>query len=224
MNISSDFTDIPLAEADPYLCKFSLIHHEKNRYTDVLAPDATLVALSSGDYINANFVTIDPLTSSKVIACQAPMPSTFYAFWLMCFEQKVDLIVMLTDFYEKGVLKCDLYFPSKLNPLAIYNECLSSPILVSYKSHRNVNVEISEMVFDVSFDGVVREICHLHYRGWIDRSTPEIESLKICLDFVYPFTPSSLVKQIRTERHGLVQTREQYKFIDSASRCVNVKN
>jgi len=58
----------------------------KNRYPDVLAYEQTLVPLSTGQYINANFTQTSPCTT--FISTQGPLPQTFDDFWQMvwvCF-------------------------------------------------------------------------------------------------------------------------------------------
>ncbi|CAG9817622.1 unnamed protein product [Phaedon cochleariae] len=80
----------------------------KNRYRDILPYDCSRVVLKnapSGDYINANFVTMSiPTTdtSNVYIATQGPLPSTAEDFWQMIFEEECDLIVMLTTIVERG--------------------------------------------------------------------------------------------------------------------------
>mmetsp|Transcript_22568 Transcript_22568/g.89290 ORF Transcript_22568/g.89290 Transcript_22568/m.89290 type:complete len:659 (+) Transcript_22568:182-2158(+) len=59
------------------------------------------------DYINANF-----LVDHKYICTQAPVPETLVDFWRMIWEQKVDLIVMLTRLEEGERLKAHRYWPT----------------------------------------------------------------------------------------------------------------
>ena len=64
------------------------------------------------DYINASYV--NPLRAwgdhHVYIATQAPMPSTFYAFWRVVWEHKSPAIIMVARERESGRLQCDDYW------------------------------------------------------------------------------------------------------------------
>ncbi|KAF7258559.1 hypothetical protein EG68_04283 [Paragonimus skrjabini miyazakii] len=88
----------------------------KNRYRDISPYDQTRVILQQGpgDYINASFVIMDfPKAGFTVnyIAAQGPLPCTYGSFWQMCWEQHVNVVVMLTAVSERGRVKCHQYWP-----------------------------------------------------------------------------------------------------------------
>lgn len=74
----------------------------KNRHQDVMPYDFNRVVLQSGkdDYINASYVEDLSPYCPRLIATQAPLSGTAADFWLMVYEQKVSLIVMLVSEQE----------------------------------------------------------------------------------------------------------------------------
>jgi protein tyrosine phosphatase len=81
--------------------------------------DASQEKKDKNDYINASHIaipavyTVSSSPSSCVnpwIATQGPLESTFSDFWSMVWDQKIGLIVMLTEIMEGGREKCGKYF------------------------------------------------------------------------------------------------------------------
>lgn len=74
----------------------------KNRHQDVMPYDCNRVLLRSGkdDYINGSFVEELSPYCPRLIATQAPLSGTAADFWLMVWEQKVSLVVMLVSEQE----------------------------------------------------------------------------------------------------------------------------
>src|SRR5690554_348199 len=88
----------------------------KNRYNNIWPFDRTRVKIlepedKGDDYINASFVK-SPLSRKSYIATQAPLPSTFLDFWTIVWEQRSQVIVMLTRQIEMGRVKCHQYWPT----------------------------------------------------------------------------------------------------------------
>lgn len=68
-------------------------------------------------YINASHVVMHlGNTRQHYIASQGPLANTAPDFWQMVFEQSVNLIVMVTDFYESNQQKCFEYLPLTHEP------------------------------------------------------------------------------------------------------------
>ncbi|CAJ0581740.1 unnamed protein product, partial [Mesorhabditis spiculigera] len=95
----------------------------KNRYNDICAFDDTRVKLKKldgvehSDYINANLIHgYDP--QKRFIAAQGPLPNTIDDFWRMCWEQGVEMIVMVANLTERHKQQCAKYWPDD-EPLSL---------------------------------------------------------------------------------------------------------
>ena len=66
------------------------------------------------NYVNASRIKFDKLKQT-FIACQAPLPASFKHFWQMVIEEKVEVIVMVTQLLEANKVKANQYWPDKDN-------------------------------------------------------------------------------------------------------------
>ena len=64
------------------------------------------------DYINASYIrmAVGP-EEFQYISCQGPLPATARAFWQMVWENKSDVVAMMTQEVERGRIKCHKYWP-----------------------------------------------------------------------------------------------------------------
>lgn len=83
---------------------------DANRYRDILAYDH---ALLPGPYLNAAFIPPFHPTSLSFIASQAPLPSTYTAFYTHIVKHGVRVLVNLTPLVEKGRTKAHQYWPDE---------------------------------------------------------------------------------------------------------------
>ena len=98
-----------------------------NRYPEFMTFEPSRVTLgkpedkdSIENYINANLIEI---RGKQAIATQAPLSkTTFYNFYRMLEQYNITKIFMLSNFIEKGKLKCDRYFPQTIDPEAKLTE------------------------------------------------------------------------------------------------------
>uniref|UniRef100_A0AAY4EZV9 Protein tyrosine phosphatase non-receptor type 13 n=1 Tax=Denticeps clupeoides TaxID=299321 RepID=A0AAY4EZV9_9TELE len=218
---------------------------KKNRYKNIVPFDTTRVILGiDGGYINANFIKM-PVKDEvfKYIACQGPLPTTLGDFWQMVWEQKSNVIAMMTQEVEGGKVKCQRYWPDRPRTAEMVDNRLQIT-LVKDQHLDNFVIRLIE-VKDIQ----VTRVTHLNYTGWPDHGTPtQPEQLLtfisymrhihqsgpiithcsagigrsgtlICIDVVLgliskdaDFDISDVVRTMRLQRQGMVQTEEQYIF------------
>uniref|UniRef100_A0AAY4EYJ5 Tyrosine-protein phosphatase non-receptor type 13 n=1 Tax=Denticeps clupeoides TaxID=299321 RepID=A0AAY4EYJ5_9TELE len=221
---------------------------KKNRYKNIVPFDTTRVILGiDGGYINANFIKM-PVKDEvfKYIACQGPLPTTLGDFWQMVWEQKSNVIAMMTQEVEGGKVKCQRYWPDRPRTAEMVDNRLQIT-LVKDQHLDNFVIRLIE-VKDIQTNEIQR-VTHLNYTGWPDHGTPtQPEQLLtfisymrhihqsgpiithcsagigrsgtlICIDVVLgliskdaDFDISDVVRTMRLQRQGMVQTEEQYIF------------
>ncbi|XP_060705544.1 receptor-type tyrosine-protein phosphatase H-like [Hemiscyllium ocellatum] len=145
----------------------------KNRYTNVLPYDASRVKLIAQpdsdilDYINANYMP-GYRSSKEFIAAQGPLPNTVPDFWQMVWEQKADVVVMLTSCTEGGRVKCEHYWPLDYTPCTYGNitVTVSSETILSDWTLRDFNIKQAG-------SSEKRSVSHFHFTAWPDHGVPK---------------------------------------------------
>uniref|UniRef100_A0A8C3TNQ7 Tyrosine-protein phosphatase non-receptor type 23 n=1 Tax=Catharus ustulatus TaxID=91951 RepID=A0A8C3TNQ7_CATUS len=142
----------------------------KNRHQDIMPYDRNRVVLRSGkdDYINASRVEDLSPYCPALIATQAPLLGTAADFWLMIYEQKVSVVVMLVSEQEldKKVLR---YFPSERGqPLA------QGPLTVVLTSLRVTPTHVERMLtLQYRDQSLKRTVAHLQFTSWPELGLPD---------------------------------------------------
>ncbi|CAG5121324.1 unnamed protein product [Candidula unifasciata] len=117
----------------------------------------------TNDFINANYI---PGYSSvrEYIATQGPLYSTIPDFWKMIWEQKCQMIIMLSDLTEGGKRKVDLYWPENLNEPINYGS-----VVVEMTNFSQLNTYIIRN-FKLIKGEETRKVIHFFLPGWPDYS------------------------------------------------------
>lgn len=144
-----------------------------NRYIDVKPYEKSRVKLNRSkntDYINANLVTV-PKAARQYILTQGPLPKTLGHFWLMTWEQKSNVIVMLNRVVEDFVDKCEQYWPDSVGQTNHYKEVKLDVTLV--KTQRTKHYIIREMKLHDEESNKSRMVLQFHYTVWPDHGEPD---------------------------------------------------
>ncbi|XP_044256980.1 tyrosine-protein phosphatase 99A isoform X3 [Tribolium madens] len=151
----------------------------KNRYLNIIAYDHSRVQLlqmpgqkKNIDYINANY--IDGFQWSKAyIGTQGPLPSTFDCFWRMVWEQRVNIIVMITNLVERGRRKCDMYWPKEGTETygVIQVKLVKEDIMATYTVR---TLQIKHLRIKKKKAAMAEKLVYqYHYTNWPDHGTPD---------------------------------------------------
>uniref|UniRef100_A0AAX7TBD1 Tyrosine-protein phosphatase non-receptor type 20 n=1 Tax=Astatotilapia calliptera TaxID=8154 RepID=A0AAX7TBD1_ASTCA len=221
---------------------------KKNRYKNIVPFDTTRVVLGKdGGYINANFINMSVKDENFMyIACQGPLPTTLGDFWQMVWEQKSNVIAMMTQEVEGGKVKCQRYWPDTPRTAEMVDDRLQIT-LIKDQHLDNFVIRVIEVKDVQTNENQI--VTHLNYTGWPDHGTPSqpeqlltfISYMRhvhqsgpiithcsagigrsgtlICIDVVLgliskdaDFDISDVVRNMRLQRQGMVQTEEQYIF------------
>ncbi|GAB6032745.1 hypothetical protein CHUAL_011614 [Chamberlinius hualienensis] len=149
----------------------------KNRYPDIKAYDQSRVKLkgvvgsSGSDYINANYVP-GYKNRKKYICAQGPLEKTVNDFWRMIWEQRVEVIAMVTGLEENGKIKCAKYWPDTGEHA--YGEIIVSKTEEFHYGDYSIRRFVVKIV--QSIDATVIEplaVTQLHYTAWRDFLAPD---------------------------------------------------
>ncbi|XP_055902453.1 tyrosine-protein phosphatase 99A isoform X2 [Eupeodes corollae] len=151
----------------------------KNRYLNITAYDHSRVHLhptpgqkKNLDYINANF--IDGYQKTRAfIGTQGPLPDTFDCFWRMIWEQRVAIIVMITNLVERGRRKCDMYWPKDgIETYGVIQVKLIEEEVMSTYTVRTLQIKHLKLKKKKQSNSE-KIVYQYHYTNWPDHGTPD---------------------------------------------------
>ncbi|XP_055884710.1 receptor-type tyrosine-protein phosphatase alpha-like [Biomphalaria glabrata] len=145
----------------------------KNRYKNICPYDHSRVHLATdpdkkdSDYINASYIR-GFKNEIKFIAAQGPQKATLNDFVKMLLEQKVDVVVMLTELVEDTKVKCERYWPEsdKMKAGQIKVKLGSTQVFADYTIR---NLELSKK------GGTTHSLTQIHFTSWPDKGVPSTQ-------------------------------------------------
>ncbi|XP_073818850.1 protein tyrosine phosphatase 99A isoform X3 [Musca autumnalis] len=152
---------------------------KKNRYLNITAYDHSRVHLhpipgqkKNLDYINANY--IDGYQKARAfIGTQGPLPDTFDCFWRMIWEQRVAIIVMITNLVERGRRKCDMYWPKEgVETYGVIQVKLVDEEVMAMYTVRTLQIKHLKLKKKKQCN-TEKIVYQYHYTNWPDHGTPD---------------------------------------------------
>ncbi|CAM5121048.1 unnamed protein product [Natator depressus] len=143
----------------------------KNRHQDIMPYDKNRIVLQSGkdDYINASKVEDLSSYCPTIIATQAPLVGTASDFWLMIYEQKVSLLVMLVSEQELEKQKVVRYFPLERG-----QPMVQGPITLILTSLKVAPTHVERMItLQFRDQSLKRTVIHLQFTAWPELGLPD---------------------------------------------------
>ncbi|XP_014382040.1 tyrosine-protein phosphatase non-receptor type 23 [Alligator sinensis] len=143
----------------------------KNRHQDIMPYDRNRVVLHSGkdDYINASRIEDLSPYCPAIIATQAPLVGTAADFWLMIYEQKVSVVVMLVSEQEIEKQKVVRYFPAERG-----QPMVQGPITLTLTSLKAAPTHVERMItLQFCDQSLKRTVIHLQFTSWPELGLPD---------------------------------------------------
>uniref|UniRef100_A0A8C2IQJ9 protein-tyrosine-phosphatase n=1 Tax=Cyprinus carpio TaxID=7962 RepID=A0A8C2IQJ9_CYPCA len=183
---------------------------KKNRYKDIVPFDHSRVKLSlitskhDADYINASFIK-GVLGSRAYIATQGPLPNTVLDFWRMLWEYNVQVIVMACREFEMGRVSRTLKQLHYVN-WPDHGVPDSIPAILELLQDMRIYQDHDEIPICIHCSagcGRTGALCAIDYTWNLLKRQMIPENFSIF----------ELVKDMRTQRPSVVQTKEQYELV-----------
>ncbi|XP_069815302.1 tyrosine-protein phosphatase non-receptor type 23 [Dendropsophus ebraccatus] len=166
-----EFQDAQEKEARNLSIAIARCYTMKNRHQDIMPYDKNRIVLQSGkdDYINASRIEDLSPYCPTIIATQAPLVGTAADFWLMIYEQKVSLIVMLVSDLEIEKQKVVRYFPTERGQPVLHGH-----ITLTLTSHKVADTHVERVIsLQYKDQSLKRSIIHLQFTSWPELGLPD---------------------------------------------------
>ncbi|XP_052762812.1 receptor-type tyrosine-protein phosphatase C-like [Mya arenaria] len=171
--LEEEFQNVPYGLVKPYEVSQIKLNMHRNRYKGIYPYDDTRVVVHGGDtdYINASY--IDGFRKRNAyIAALGPMAKQlgdFGQFWRMVWQQKVEKIVMVTNFVEGEKTKCEQYWPDH-GQRKLYGDievvCKVERLYADF-IWRQLTLSKGKHNFEE------RNLHHLQFTAWPDKDIPD---------------------------------------------------
>eukprot|EP00049_Salpingoeca_infusionum_P015322 m.296406 g.296406 ORF g.296406 m.296406 type:complete len:1878 (+) comp15856_c0_seq7:340-5973(+) len=158
-------------------CRAGIANSRLNRYDDIVPFDSNRIVLAgcTPDYVNASLIKNVLPGTPNFIASQGPTKTSVRAFWEVVVQNRVGVIVMVTNVMEGSRVKCEKYWPPSRQSLTLEpTEGYPSTITITGEVVTD-GITWSKRVFTVtsSQNPEPLKVSQFHFTDWPDFSAPE---------------------------------------------------
>ncbi|KAL6733555.1 hypothetical protein Aduo_004195 [Ancylostoma duodenale] len=156
----------------PDACKKFASNPDRNRFPEIQCLDETCIALeqtepTTNTYIHANRVKLEKADRPYILT-QGPKENTIEDFWRMIFQEQCAGVVMLCNYYEDGVQKCDEYFPTENGGYKYYGKMFVNNKKVDHLDQHDIYT--LEILPDGCSNSILTRLAHC--TTWPDKAVP----------------------------------------------------
>ncbi|XP_055973610.1 phosphatidylinositol phosphatase PTPRQ [Sorex fumeus] len=157
-DLSSTDADLPWNRAKN---RFPNIKPYNNNRVKLVAD----VGIPGSDYINASYVS-GYLCPNEFIATQGPLPGTVGDFWRMVWETRAKTLVMLTQCFEKGRIRCHQYWPEDNKPVTFFGDIVITKLM----EDAQIDWTIRDLKIERHGDCMIVRQCN--FTAWPEHGVP----------------------------------------------------
>ncbi|XP_012511763.1 PREDICTED: phosphatidylinositol phosphatase PTPRQ [Propithecus coquereli] len=107
------------------------------------------------------------LCPNEFIATQGPLPGTVGDFWRMVWETRAKTLVMLTQCFEKGRIRCHQYWPEDNKPVTVFGD------IVITKLMEDVQIDWTIRDLKIERHGDYMTVRQCNFTAWPEHGVPE---------------------------------------------------
>ncbi|KAM8974303.1 LOW QUALITY PROTEIN: phosphatidylinositol phosphatase PTPRQ [Pelodytes ibericus] len=173
LKFQEEFSELPKFLEDLAISDADLPwNRSKNRFTNIKPYNNNRVKLIAdagvpgSDYINASYVS-GYICPNEFIATQGPLAGTVGDFWRMVWETRAKTIVMLTQCFEKGRIRCHQYWPEDNKPVTVFGDIVITKVV------EDVQIDWTTRDLKVERHGDFVMVRQCNFTSWPEHGVPE---------------------------------------------------
>ncbi|KAG9490462.1 hypothetical protein GDO78_006025 [Eleutherodactylus coqui] len=173
LKFQEEFSELPKFLEDLAVSDADLPwNRSKNRFTNIKPYNNNRVKLIAdagvpgSDYINASYVS-GYICPNEFIATQGPLAGTVGDFWRMVWETRAKTIVMLTQCFEKGRIRCHQYWPEDNKPVTVFGDIVITKVV----EDTQIDWTIRDLKIERHGDYMMVRQCN--FTSWPEHGVPE---------------------------------------------------